>query len=167
MQISLQPESLTTADANLASDPGALAYRLFSHDKLAEFAAVGLPQQQAEMLVQMQWRGRNLTYAQQYPDSEDWVISIDDGLPIGRYSLQKTLQGFRMVDLAILPEYRNRGIGSQVLQQLTRDIAATKKIFALRVEKDNPALRLYTRLGFTAIDEDELSYEMVAAQLKQ
>jgi ribosomal protein S18 acetylase RimI-like enzyme len=161
MQIILQPESLTTADANHAADPGALAYRLFASDKLAQFAAAGLPQQQAEMLVQMQWRGRNLTYAQQNPGTEDWIISLEDGTSVGRYSLQKTLQGLRMVDLAILPEYRGRGIGTQVLQQISGTIAATSGTFSLRVEKNNPAQRLYARLGFTAINEDELAYEMV------
>jgi ribosomal protein S18 acetylase RimI-like enzyme len=161
MQISLQPESLTPTSANLAAGPDSLAYRLFASDKLAQFAAIGLPQPQAEQLVEMQWNGRNLTYAQQYPGAEDWVVSLMDGTAVGRYSLQKTAQGVRMIDLAILPEHRNCGIGTQVLQQVSGMIAATKGIFSLRVEKDNPAQRLYARLGFTAINEDELAYEMV------
>lgn len=161
MQIALQPEGLTTANANPAAGPGSLAYRLFASDKLAQFAAIGLPLPQAEMLVQMQWRGRNLTYAQQYPGAEDWIISLMDGTPVGRYSLQRATQGVRMVALAILPEYRNRGIGTKVLQQVAETTAAGNRSFSLRVEKDNSALRLYTRLGFTAINEDEHAYEMV------
>ena len=66
MQITLQPEALTP-------EADSLAYRLFAVDKLAEFAAIGVPQLQAEELVQMQWRGRTLTYANQYPGAEDWV----------------------------------------------------------------------------------------------
>ena len=161
MQITLQPEGLTMANASAAAGFDSFAYRLFASDKLSQFAAAGVPQSQAEMLVQMQWRGRNLTYAEQYPGSEDWVISLADGTPVGRYSLQQTAQGMRMIDLGVLPEHRNRGIGSQVLRQVSGMIAAAKGILSLRVEKNNPALRLYTRLDFTAINEDELAYEMV------
>jgi ribosomal protein S18 acetylase RimI-like enzyme len=153
MQITLQPEALTP-------EADSLAYRLFALDKLAEFAAIGLPQPQAEALVQMQWRGRTLTYANQYPGAEDWTISLEDGTPIGRYLLQKTPQGSRMVDFAILPEWRGQGIGTQVLQKLIHSTATNGAVFSLRVEKNNRALYLYKRLGLTIISSDEISFEM-------
>ncbi len=153
MQITLQPDVLTP-------EAGSLAYRLFAVDKLAEFAAIGLPQPQADELVQMQWRGRTLTYANQYHGAEDWTISIDEGTPIGRYLLQKTPQGVRMVDFAILPDWRGQGIGTQVLQKLIQSTATNGSVFSLRVEKNNRALNLYKRLGFTIVSSDEISFEM-------
>ena len=153
MQITLQPEALTP-------EAGSLAYRLFALDKLAEFAAIGLPQPQAEALVQMQWSGRTLTYANQYPGAEDWTISLEDGTPVGRYLLQKTPQSLRMVDFAILPERRGQGIGTQVLQQLIQSCATNGSVLSLRVEKNNRALYLYKRLGFTIVSSDEISFEM-------
>jgi len=159
MQITLQPEVLTTASANAGADTQNFAYRLFAHDKLAQFAAAGLPQ--SEALVEMQWRGRNLTYATQYPGAEDCIVSLEDGTPVGRYLLQKTQQFWRIVDLAILPEFRGRGIGTRLLEQLARQAATEGLAFTLRVEKDNPAIRLYVRLGFQVIGEDQISYEMV------
>jgi GNAT superfamily N-acetyltransferase len=153
MQITLQPEALTP-------EAGSLAYRLFAVDKLAEFAAIGLPDSQAEALVQMQWRGRTLTYANQYPGAEDWTLSLEDGTPIGRYLLQKTPPVTRMVDFAILPEWRGQGLGTQVLQQLIQSAATNGLIFSLRVEKNNRALYLYKRLGFTIVSSDQLSFEM-------
>ncbi len=153
MQITLQPEALTP-------EADSLAYRLFAVDKLAESAAIGLPQPQAEELVQMQWRGRTLTYANQYPGAEDWTISLEDGTPVGRYLLQKTPQGLRMVDFAILPEWRGQGIGTHVLQQLIHSTATNGSVFSLRVEKNNRALYLYKRLGLTVVSSDEISFEM-------
>jgi len=161
MLITLKPEGLTPANPLFGADPQTFAYRLFAQDKLAQFAAIGLPQPHAERLVQMQWRGRNLTYAAQYPGAENWTVSLEDGAPIGCYSLQKTAQNVRIVDLAILPEWRGQGIGTHVLQQVAQQATAAGKTFSLRVEKQNPALRLYTRLGFAAVNEDETSYEMV------
>ena len=164
MHITLQPESQTSVGANLATDTGSLAYRLFAQDKLAQFAAIGLPQAHAEMLVQMQWRGRNLTYATQYPGAEDCVISLEEGTPVGRYLLQKIQDSWRIVDLAILPKWRGQGIGTRLLEQLARQASAEGLALTLRVEKNNPALRLYTRLGFAIVGNDELSYEMVLQQ---
>jgi len=153
MQITLQPEAQTP-------EAGSLAYRLFALDKLAELAAIGLPQPQAEALVQMQWRGRALTYANQYPGAEDWTISLEDGTPVGRYLLQKIPQGLRMVDFAILPEWREQGIGTHVLQKLIHNTSTNGEVFSLRVEKNNRALNLYKRLGFTIVSGDEISFEM-------
>jgi len=153
MQITLQPEALTPEAVSLA-------YRLFAVDKLAELAAIGVPQPQAEDLVQMQWRGRALTYANQYPGAEDWIISLEDGTPVGRYLLQKTPQGLRMIDFAILPEWRGQGIGTHVLQKLIHNTSTNGEVFSLRVEKNNRALNLYKRLGFTIVSGDEISFEM-------
>lgn len=162
MQITLKPEGPVTAEAHADAYPQSFAYRLFAQDKLAQFAAIGMPQPQAENLVQMQWRGRNLTYATQYPGAEDCVIFLEDGTPVGHYLLQKTPRNSHLVDLAVLPEWRGQGIGTQALRQIVQQTAGAA--LSLRVEKKNPARNLYTRLGFVVVGEDELSYEMFLRQ---
>jgi ribosomal protein S18 acetylase RimI-like enzyme len=53
----------------------------------------------------------------------------------------------------LLPEYCNRGIGSTLLRQLQSEAAAAGKPLRIHVERFNPALRLYERLGFRVIDD--------------
>ena len=55
------------------------------------------------------------------------------------------------MDISLLPEHRNRGIGTTLLKELFAESAATEKPVTIHVEKYNPAMRLYERLGFVPI----------------
>ncbi len=52
------------------------------------------------------------------------------------------------MDIALLPERRNEGIGTHLLKSLIHESEASGKILSIHVERFNPALRLYERLGF-------------------
>jgi GNAT superfamily N-acetyltransferase len=56
-------------------------------------------------------------------------------------------------DIALLPEYCNRGIGTTLLRDLQSEAAAAGKPLRIHVERFNPTLRLYERLGFRQIDD--------------
>ena len=55
--------------------------------------------------------------------------------------------------MAVLPAYMGRGIGTQLLQQLITAARAHYPAVALNVRADNPAFRLYQRLGFVVVNE--------------
>jgi ribosomal protein S18 acetylase RimI-like enzyme len=55
------------------------------------------------------------------------------------------------VDITLLPPYRQAGIGTAILRDILAEGTAAAKPVRIHVEKFNPALRLYTRLGFTPI----------------
>ena len=57
------------------------------------------------------------------------------------------------MDIALLPEYCNRGIGTTLLRGLQTEAAAAGRLLRIHVERFNPALRLYARLGFRQIDD--------------
>ena len=109
----------------------------------------------------MQFRARAISYTDQYPAAQTWLIVTQQGNALGQYILSETAQVLRIVDLAILPQYRSRGVATQVLQQLQQQAAAAGLSLALRVAKESPALRLHTRLGFVVTGEDALSYQMI------
>ncbi|MDR0990535.1 MAG: GNAT family N-acetyltransferase [Propionibacteriaceae bacterium] len=63
------------------------------------------------------------------------------------------------IAVAVEPEWRNQGVGTQLLQQLRRGLkTAGFDRVSLSVQKTNPALRLYSRQGFTTVTDhgDEL-----------
>ncbi len=65
------------------------------------------------------------------------------------------------LSIALLPEYRNRGIGTDLLNHLIENIRDKFSAISLSVSSDNPARRLYQRLGFELIKEYEASLTMV------
>jgi ribosomal protein S18 acetylase RimI-like enzyme len=53
--------------------------------------------------------------------------------------------------MAVLPAYRGRGVGFALLQRLIEAASVLYDTVSLSVSTDNPALRLYTRVGFERV----------------
>jgi ribosomal protein S18 acetylase RimI-like enzyme len=59
----------------------------------------------------------------------------------------------RIMDIALLPEDRGAGIGTKLLRELQEEARAAGKSLTIHVERFNPALGLYERLGFQQIED--------------
>lgn len=145
-------------DATAADEP--LLYSLFTAVKVLEFAPLGWPPEQLQPLLEMQFRARQQSWEQIYPAAIDSILCLEDGTPVGRHLVDRQANSYRSVDIAILSEYQNRGIGTWALQQVQK-LAESESIgMRLRVERTNRALQLYERLGFKKTAEDEFAFEM-------
>ena len=127
----------------------------------------GFPRELQTALLDMQYRGREMTYSTEHPEAKNSMICLDDGTPVGRHLVERKVSGFRGIDLAILPHWQRRGIGTRILEDLVRESRHAGVDLSLRVVKGNPALRLYSRLGFEIAATDEVSYEMVWKEKQQ
>jgi ribosomal protein S18 acetylase RimI-like enzyme len=65
-----------------------------------------------------------------------------------------------LVDIALLPKYRNGGIGTGLIQALLKEAATAGKAVRLSVFAASPAIRLYERLGFSRVGGDAVYLEM-------
>jgi ribosomal protein S18 acetylase RimI-like enzyme len=139
-----------------------------------QLAALRADQALWRSLVEMQFRGRQSSFAALYPDAEDSVLEDENGEPVGRLLLDRPFarQGnphanrWRIVDIALLTAARGHGLGTQVLQRLQDRAAACDAGLELQVDPTNPARRLYERLGFRTVSEDALAVQMVWSSLK-
>src|SRR3954451_10362612 len=84
------------------------------------------------------------------PDASFDVVLVEDE-PVGRLYVDRREDEIRIVDIALLPEYRNRGIGSGLLGDLIAEADRVQKPLTIHVERFNRALRFYQRLGFHEI----------------
>jgi ribosomal protein S18 acetylase RimI-like enzyme len=116
------------------------------------------PEQQAEFL-DMQFNAQWSHYEQYYPDCAFLVIERD-GHPIGRIYIDRTPEEICLVDIALLPEVRGAGLGTQLVQEILDEAQAAGKRVTIHVEHFNPAMHLYQRLGFEKIDETGVYYLM-------
>ncbi len=84
-------------------------------------------------------------------DKTDLLLILRDAVPVGRLYVARWQDEIRIVDIALLPPSRHAGIGTAILRDLLAEAAVAHKPVRIHVEKFNPALRLYERLGFAPI----------------
>jgi ribosomal protein S18 acetylase RimI-like enzyme len=86
-------------------------------------------------------------YRAAFPRAQFAIILWGDQ-PIGHIIINRAQEEFRLVDIALLPPHRGRGIGTALVQDLLREAAAAQKPVRLSVLRGQRAFRLYQRLGF-------------------
>jgi predicted GNAT family acetyltransferase len=57
------------------------------------------------------------------------------------------------MDIALVPEHRGTGVATRLLGELLDEGAEDGKKVSVHVELQNPARRLYERLGFVPVEE--------------
>jgi|SRR5579864_3247311 len=142
-QISFRPE--------MPEDEAFLA-KLYATTRDIEMALTGWDAAQQEAFLRMQFQFQTTHYRQHYGDGLFKII-LRDNAPIGRIYLHYGPSQIRLMDIALVPEYRGSGIGGSILENLLRQAAQLGKPVTLHVERFNPALRLYERLGFQVIED--------------
>lgn len=142
---------------------GTFLLRLFRESQQGLIAMLGTA---AEPLIEMQYRGRMMTYGAQYPEAVDSILLGEDGTPAGRLLVDRKPDCWRVVDIAVLAAHRGRGLGTRALSECQRQAAAVGAGMGLQVTPENPARRLYERLGFRVVDKDRVAVEMVWAAPK-
>lgn len=65
------------------------------------------------------------------------------------------------LSIAILPNYRNRGLGTDLMNRMISEAGRRYPGLSLSVSSDNPAKRLYQRLGFEIIAQHGTSFTMM------
>lgn len=104
------------------------------------------PEQKTAFLLH-QFNAQKVHYEREYPDCHFDMLEID-GQPIGRLYLDPRETHLHIVDISIAPAYRNRGIGTLLLQEIIDQARASSRAVGIHVEYNNPARSLYDRLGF-------------------
>jgi GNAT superfamily N-acetyltransferase len=134
--------------------------RLYASTRLQELAVVAdWTHAQKEAFLQSQFDAQHAHYQQHYRGTE-WLVIVRDAAPVGRLYLARWAREHRIVDIALLPEARGQGLGTALLRDLLDEAAAAGKPVTIHVEKFNPAMRLYRRLGFVPV-EDKGVYDLM------
>lgn len=144
----------------VVADEGFLR-ELYAQSRAEELIACGMGAQQREIFIEMQFRLRQEGYKASFPMAVDQIICTKDGIRVGRVLVERTEDGMRLVDIAVLTERQRQGVGTKVISQLQRQCAARDWKMSLQVLKGSAAEELYRRLGFEATEEDPLRRQMI------
>jgi ribosomal protein S18 acetylase RimI-like enzyme len=160
-QQSLQPtlSNCGVTFRNITPEDRPFLQRLYASIREEEMALVDWSDVQKSEFLLMQFNAQHQYYQANYTQTSFQMMLLQ-GEPIGRLYVARWPQEHRIVDLAILPEYRNRGIGSQILKDLLAKAAQRHLPLRIHVEQNNRALRLYQRFGFQKIGEHGIYWLM-------
>ncbi len=126
--------------------------RVYFSTREEELAPVPWEEAAKQAFLAMQFAAQHQHYHGYFPDADYLIVAID-GQPAGRLYVDRNEGEIRVVDIALLPEYRGRGIGTYLLESLLVEAQTAGKPVRLHVEPFNRALHLYERLGFRKIGE--------------
>jgi GNAT superfamily N-acetyltransferase len=126
--------------------------RLFASTRAEELAITGWSDEQKAAFCRMQFDAQSTHYRQHYGDGSFDIIERD-GVEAGRLLVWRSGKEILIVDIALLPEHRGAGIGTQLLHDLQEEARSAGKSLTIHVERFNPALRLYQRLGFQQVED--------------
>lgn len=133
--------------------------RLYASTREAELAPLPWSIEQKEAFLASQFQAQRFHYRTHFADCAFDVIE-QRGVPVGRLYLQARARYLHVIDIALLPDWRGKGIGTAILAALTATARSSGKGIDMFVEKFNPALRLYRRLGFTDIADHGVYLEI-------
>ena len=122
-------------------------YGLYASTRAEELAHVPWDAAQKAAFLRMQFAAQNHHYRTYYADC-DFEIILANGDAIGRLYLHRAESEYRIIDIALLPEWRGQGIGGALLESIVAEADAHAKLVSLYVEGFNRASQLYERLGF-------------------
>lgn len=135
--------------------------RLYADTRTEELALTGWSETQKQAFLRQQFEAQHTFYRQHFADARFDLILLDDQ-PVGRFYVDRRADEIRIIDIALLPEYRGQGIGGRLLRELLAEAATAGQPLRIHVERYNPALRLYQRLGFRSVGDNGVYFLMEA-----
>lgn len=144
--------------AAVEDDP--FLYEVYASTRFEEVSSWGWGDAAIHSFLTMQWSMQTRSYKLQYPDSDIYLVSYE-GRNIGRLMVQRTPERVCLIDIALLQGSRNRGIGSQLIQRLQQEASAQNQEIVLHVTSNNPARRLYERLGFQIQEIQDVYWKLI------
>ena len=151
-QIAL-PRGGTLTLRAVSPDDDAFLLSVYDSTRIEELNQAQWAEGQREAFLKWQFEMQRREYDTRFPDAEYHVILID-GEPAGRIWIGRKDEEIRLLDIAILPAFQNRGAGTILLRKLTDEAMVTgKRLRHMVFVLNNNAHRFYERLGFVEIDD--------------
>jgi GNAT superfamily N-acetyltransferase len=133
--------------------------RVYAAARAQELAPVPWDDAQKQAFLEMQFSAQQQHYRTHYPAAEHLVICSGDK-PVGRLYLNRGPVEFRILDIAILPENRNAGVGTLVISQILSEALRAGLPVTVYVESFNPSLHFFEQLGFRRKKQDDFNWLM-------
>ena len=130
----------------------AFLVNLYGSVREPELARVDWDEATKRSFVEQQFAAQDHHYRTNYPGATLDVVEVE-GQPAGRLYVHRGPSDIRIMDIAMAPAFRRRGIGTGLLEELIAEAEGSGRKLSIHVEMENPARALYDRLGFVPAGE--------------
>ena len=127
-------------------------FTVYASTRADEMALVDWTMEAKNAFLRMQFEAQDQYYKETYQGAEYQIIECDDK-PVGRLYVHRRKNEIRIMDIALLPEFRKQGIGTTLLEEILEEGKNRNLPVTIHVERFNPALHLYERLGFRQMED--------------
>jgi ribosomal protein S18 acetylase RimI-like enzyme len=124
--------------------------RVYASTRSEELAPVPWSSVQKDTFLRQQFEAQSAYWRENYAGADFAIVEVD-GAPAGRFYVNRGQDEIRLVDIALLPEYRRAGVGSDLIRELLAEAETQGLPVTIHVEVFNPARTLYERLGFERV----------------
>ena len=128
------------------------SYQVYASTRQDELSVTGWTDDEKESFLRMQFQAQHTHYQQHFSAGKFELVEVD-GEPAGRLYQWRKSDEHRIIDIALLPNFRNRGIGRRIMGDILRDAGDANLPVLIHVEHNNPAMNLYLRLGFKKLED--------------
>src|SRR5437773_9178722 len=142
-----------------ASDDELFLHGVYGSTRQEELALTNWDDAQRDAFVKIQFDAQQSHYRQYYPEGEHLIILVE-GNQIGRLYIANLKEEITILDITLLPQHRNSGIGTPIIRELMAEAALIGKPLRIYVESFSPSLQLFERLGFVKLSESGYNYLM-------
>ncbi|KAF2339719.1 MAG: GNAT family N-acetyltransferase [Flavobacterium nitrogenifigens] len=118
--------------------------------------------EQKRLFIDQQFSVQHEYYQKNFLDAKFYIIE-NEKVPVGRLYIDfiSENESVKVIDITILPEWRNKNIGSSILNEILKKAGSNNLKVSIHVEAFNPAMNLYKRLGFKKISETNGFYHLM------
>ena len=88
---------------------------LYADARRAELAAFNWSREQEDAFFKMQFELQSRAYRMQFPEAVQFIVELE-GRTVGRIIVERGEREIKLIDISLLAEFRNRGIGSAFLR---------------------------------------------------
>ena len=127
-------------------------FKVYAGTRQDELAQLPWDDNQRASFLRMQFDAQQQDYKRRFPDAESRLILLNDR-PIGGHYVARNESEIRILEIAILPADRKKGVGTRLIRNLLDEAARTHRLVRVYVERFNPSLDLFERLGFARVDD--------------
>lgn len=147
------------------ADDGEFLFLVYASTRSEEMTRTGWGEGTIEQFLRFQFKLQNTQYRNCYPNASSYIIYMGEER-VGRLYVCRGEDELRVIDISLLPEFRKRGLGTCIMNNLIKEAQSAHLPLRLSVRFDNPACHLYKRLGFCVTNDGGYYLDMERTAVK-